>query len=342
MPFNLIITIFYLIFYLNFFIMFVFIPFILFYCINPIGSIKFFIICKNFIFNSLGFIVKKIMFSNVYVNSNELYESITEYNHKNKKIIISNHPSEFDFLLASIFLTNTNLINSNIGLAKKNIGYIIPIIGFIGLFSGDVFLHRNINMDINKLNKKLNFNLMILYPEGTCFNKDRKLISDNYCDKNSLIKFKYHLYPRTTGLEIIINNNIDIKYIYDLTLIYDEIKKKDYGNHYNLFNCIINKFKISNKIYIQINKYKIDRKNDFNKKMIENIYLSKDNFISKFDINCNNFVPIKYEYFKGFGCFIFVNFICILSIYLYIKYNFIKYLYFFQLIIYYLYFYFFV
>ena len=339
MLFNLIFVVVYVIFYINFFFMLTFIPSIFLYLFNPIKSIKYFTIIKNIIIDSISFITKKLLFTNIYVNSNNIIDISNEYN---KNMIISNHPTELDFLLGCIFFTNTNLINKNIGLAKKMAGYQIPTLGFFGILSGDIFLQRNINLDINKLNNKLNFNLILLYPEGTCFNNKRKLISDNYCNKNNLIKFKYHLYPRISGLELILNNNKDIHYIYDLTIIYDEIIKNNYGYHYNIINYLLNKYKISNKVFIQITKYKIDTKNTFNKNFIENIYLTKDNFIDKFDTNCNNFIPIKYDSNKGLGCFIIVNLFCIISIYLYLKYNFIKYLYFFQLIVYYLCFFIFV
>lgn len=341
MQLNLIIVIFYLVFYINFCCMFVFVPLLLLYKINPIDYKIYFILVKNILSNSLSYIVKILLFPNIFINSNEKFTELLENSNKNKILLISNHISELDFLLGTLFTTNGNLTNTNLIISKKDIGYQIPFFGFIGLLSGDIFLHRKINLDVNKLNKKINFNLMLLYPEGSCFTKQKKLISDNYCDKNNLVKLNYHLYPRITGLEQIIKNNKDIKYIYDLTIVYDKIKKK-YGPHYNLLNYLLNKFKISNKIFIQISKYKIDQKTDFNKKIIENIYINKDDFINKFDIASNNFISINYNYSKGLGCFVFVNLICILSIYLYFKYNFIKYLYFIQLLMYYLFFYFFI
>jgi 1-acyl-sn-glycerol-3-phosphate acyltransferase len=336
---NLIIVVFYLVFYLNFFCMILFIPSELLYLINPLGSKKYFSLIKNNLIKSLSLITKIFLFPNIFINSNDIFNEIVE--NSNKTLLISNHLTELDFLLIPIFTSNMNFTYNDIKVAKKNVGYQIPVFGFFGLLSGDIFLQRNINLDKNKLNKKINFNFMLLYPEGTCFTKQKKLISDKYCDKNNLIKFKYHLYPRMTGLKLILNNNKDIKYLYDITIVYDKIKK-NYGPDYNMFYYLINKFEIPNKIFIQVNKYKIDRKNCFDKKMIENIFLSKDEFVKKFDFTSNNFIRISYNYSKGFGSFVFVNLICIFSIYLYIKYNFIKYLYFFQIIMYYLYFYFFV
>jgi len=335
MNINLIVTLMYLTFYNNFLIMFLFIPTVFLYFLNPSKSKIYFIPLKNIIYNSLSYIFKLLLFPNIYVNSND----IININDKQKNILMSNHISELDSIIGNIILSNTELNNINNIISKKNVGYQLPILSFIGLLTGDIYLHRNINLDIKKLNKKLNFNLMLMFPEGTCFTKNRKLISDNYCNKNKLIKFNYHLYPRISGIELIINNNSNINYIYDLTIIYDEIKKKNYGNHYSIFGYLFGNFKLPNKIFIQINKYKINNKKGFDVKMIENIYLSKDKFIDKFDITCNNFVPFKYDYKKEFLCFILVNLFCIFSIYLYINFKFIRYLYFFQTITYYIYFY---
>jgi len=109
----------------------------------------------------------------------------------------------------------------------------------------------------------------------------------------------------------------------------------------------LSKLTIPNKIFIHVSKYNIHKyksqmKNKSNAKMIENIYSIKDKWIDKFDLTCNNFIPIKYNWNKGLICFLFVNLICICSIYLCSKFYFIRYLYIIQLIIYYLYFYIFV
>lgn len=351
MLFNLIIILIYLLFYINFFLSITFIPSILLYFYNPTKSKKYFTFIKNIIICSIGFISKQFLFQNIFVNSNNVINFYNLNNNHdivgNKNLIISNHPMELDFLLGCIFFNETNLYNKNVGIVKKMVGYQIPTLGFFGLLSGDIFLHRNINYDINKLNTEINFNLMLIYPEGTCFSKQRKLISDKYCDLNNLPKFRYHIYPRITGIDLILSNNPDIKYIYDLTIIYDEIKKNNYKSHYNTTNYLMSKLKIPNKIFIQISKYKItkyknDIKNKSNSKMIENIYLIKDKWIDNFDLVCNNFIPIKYNWNKGLLCFLFVNFVCVCSIYLYSKFYFIRYLYIFQLFIYYLYFYIFV
>lgn len=345
MLFNLIVVLIYVIFYINFFLFITFIPSLIIYFINPSKSIGYFVLVKNTLINSIGFVCKILLYPNIYIDGNKIIDSLISngcsHNPNNigkQKIIISNHSTELDFLLNSVFLSNTNLNSINTLMAKKIVMYQMPTWGFFGVLGGDIFLHRDIKYDISKLNKKKNFNLLYMYPEGTCFNQQRKLISDNYCDKNNLIKFKYHLYPRITGIELIANSNKNIRYIYDLTLIYDEIMKDKYKSHYNIKNYLLNKAKFPNKIFIRTSKHKIPA-NSFDRKLIENIYLEKDDFVDKFDLVSNNFIPLKYNYLKGGGCFMFVNLICGISAYLFFKFSLIRYLYLIELILCYLGFY---
>lgn len=338
---NLFIFIIFITSYINLYTSILFIPLFALYFYNPIVSKKYFIIVKNILINTISFISKTLLFKKVFINSNEIFSKLLN-NENEKNIIISSHPSEIDFLISSIFFSSfSSIYSKNICVSKKNIGYYLPSIGFFGLLTGDIFLHRNIKKDILSLDSKIDFNNILIYPEGTCFNFERKKISDIYCKKNNLIKYNYHLYPRMTGLEIVIKNNSSIKYIYDITIVYDKINKNDYGKSFSIVNYLIGKNYFPNKVFINVIVYKVIP-HKFNKKFIENLYLSKDNFIEKFDLNCNDFVPIKYNYIENFGYFALVNLFCILSLYLYYKFTFVRYLYFIQCVFFYFYFIFFV
>jgi 1-acyl-sn-glycerol-3-phosphate acyltransferase len=338
MFFNLIAIIIYLTIYLKFIIGITFLPIIIIYYFFP--KLKLYInVLKNIIWSSISFITHMLVFKNIYIDTNEFIDEIKSNTHK-PNIIISNHLLDLDFLIHNIIFTNTPLNSTNNGLAKKIVGYQLPICGFFGILTGDIFLHRKAELDINKLNQKIYFNNLLLYPEGTCFTKEKKTISDNYCNKNKLIKFNYHLYPRITGLKTIIKANKNIKYIYDTTLVYDNISTNKYGKHYTIFSYLYNLHSFPNKIFIKTNKYKI---NDDNiEKQIEKIFYHKDKFIEKFDSNYNKFIPIKYNYFKGLGCFIITNLLTIISIWLFIRFAFIRYLYLVEFIMYYVYFFFFI
>jgi 1-acyl-sn-glycerol-3-phosphate acyltransferase len=332
---NLIIVMIYLLFYLNFLIGLTFSPIILihFYFHKYDSFINIF---KNIVWSSISYLTYILLFKNVYVNSNKYIKEIL-LNEDKSNIIISNHISDLDFLLHTFIFTNSTLYSKNIGIAKKNVGYQVPICGFFGLFTGDIFLHRKIEYDIDKLYKKINFNNLLIFPEGTCFNDQTKKISDDYCDKNKLIKYNYLLYPRITGIKTIIKNNKNIKCIYDFTIIYDKITPNKYGVDYNVFTYILNMDLLPNKVFIKINKYKI-KTDMIIEKQIENIYLHNNKFIEEFDINNNKYIPIKYNYSKSLVCFIGINLLTLISIYLFIKFNFIKYIYTLEFLLYYIYF----
>lgn len=339
MFFNLTTIIIYLTIYLKFIIGITFLPIIIIFNFFP--KIKSYInILKNIIWSSVSFITHMLVFKNIYVDSNEFMDEIQSNTYK-PNIIISNHLLDLDFLIYYIIFSNTSLNSINIGVAKKFVGYKIPICGFYGMMTGDIFLHRKAELDINKLNQKIYFNNLLIFPEGTCFTNDRKFFSDNYCDKNKLIKFNYHLYPRITGLKTIIQANKDIKYIYDFTIVYDNISPDKYGNHYTIFSYLYNLYLFPNKVFIKINKYKIN--NDIKvEKQIEKIFYHKDKFIKEFNCHNNKFVPIKYNYTNGFGCFIGTNLLTIISIWLFVRFSFIRYLYWGEFILYYVYFLFFI
>lgn len=340
---NIIIILIYLLFYITVGELLLFIPLILLNILYFGNNKKnIFFSLKNIINSSISFILVGLYPLKININSIKLLDEINSIN--KKKIIISNHPSELDpFILSVIFNNYNNLYSRTIYLSKKILGIIIPSLGLISIFTDDVYLDRNINVDKNKLDHKINFDKLICFPEGTCFNYQRKKISDKYCKKNNLLTFKYHLYPRTKGLELIINNNsnnFDISYIYDLTLIYNTIDKKNYGSHFN-FLSFIYKNKFPTNIYINIVKYKIN-KNDNLIKKIENIYINKDKFIENFNPSYNNFSTLNYYYYYGLLNFIIINFICIVSFYLLYTFIILRYIYLIELISFFTYFYFYV
>lgn len=333
MNFDLITVIIYFTVYLKFTMEILFIPNIIVKLFFNNYS-EFILICKNITNISISFITHLLLFKNIYVNSNEFIEELENVS-KNKNIIISNHINDIDFLLFTIILSNCPLNFNNIFVSKKTVAYKLPIFGFFGILTGDILLHRKIENDIYKLKNIVNFNNLIIFPEGTCFTKIKKKITDDYCDKNKLIKFNYHLYPRLTGIKTIFQENKNIYYIYDFTIINDKINLNNYNEYSKIFNFIFDKFIFPNKIYIHINKYKIKKNNIV--KQIENIFYSKDRFIKNFDVNSNKFIPIKYNYTKGFICFIIINFFTITSIIIFIKYNFFKYIFTTELLLYYFY-----
>ena len=287
---------------------------------------------KNIYFISVAFILKYIFDTEVFTNSSKLANNLIM--EKNRQVIvIQNHFSEIDYLFISYFFTNFKNFYQifrykMIFVAKKLVGNILLGVGMFSLLSRDLYLKRDISYDYDKISSNNDANLLYIFPEGTCFNFITKKISDKFTKKNNLTKFKYHLYPRTTGIYNIAKNHPNYKVIYDFTVVYDSIKKNDlYDPH--TFNQYFYKYDFPSRIFINIRKYNLDISNQFDKK-IEDIFTSKDEFVRNFDVNKNKFEKISTNYELSALCFGFTNIITLISIYLYINYNFIRILYLFQ------------
>jgi len=300
-------------------------------------NVGFFI--KNVYAMSIGFILKYILKVELYVNNNKIANELI--NNDEQIILIQNHFSEIDFLCLSYFMLNIkrSFNFKLISVLKKNVGLLLIGFGLISTLSKDLYISRDINNDKKLLKKNNNSNILYIFPEGTCYNKKTKEISDKYVKKNNLIKYKYLLYPRVTGLMTIINSHKNYKKIFDFTVLYDTILKKDLLENHK-FIYFFYKYKFPTKIFININKYNID--NDLNnnklKDLLEDIFYDKDKFIKKFDINNNNFIKFNSIYYKGCLSFISTLLISFISIYLFIVFDFIKSLYFVEIICFILYF----
>lgn len=311
---NLIGIIFYLAIILNFGTGLLFIPMILIHSYFPsYVNIKYLI--KNIAISSICYIFLTFSNTSIYVNSSKLFEQMiktnSNFNPDEKKIITSNHLTEIDFLVGMCLFGCSDFFSRISVVAKKSLGYILSSLSMIGILTGDIYLNRNIELDKLKLSSQMNFTNLLMFPEGTCFTKEKKLLSDNYCDSYNLIKFKYNLYPRTTGLKHILANNPDIKYLYDLTIIYDTIPPNKYGPTYSMWEMIF-KYKFPKKIFVNITKYKIDSNVDLNKQF-ESMYYAKDKLIENFNSELNNFTKIKFNYSYGLTSLGFVCFICAMS-----------------------------
>jgi 1-acyl-sn-glycerol-3-phosphate acyltransferase len=298
---------------------------------------------KNIFYINCAFIIKNFLQVDVFVNSNKLVYNLI--NEPTQIILTQNHYTEIDYLFMSWFLTNLNTFNnllyySFITVAKKFVGNIFIGIGFYSLISKDIYLSRNITKDYRVLSKNNNCNLLYIFPEGTCFNKYTKKKSNLFIKKNKLIKYKYHLYPRTTGIYTLINTHKKFKTIYDLTVLYDTIPKNIIGQQDYLFTDFIFKYNFPNRVYINIDKIPIDN-SSYLQSILEYVFIKKDNFIHNFNIEQNQFQKMDFNDLLAFGCFIFINCISYFSYLILVNSSFIQYLYLGQILTYLVYFNFF-
>ena len=294
---------------------------------------------KNILYLSISFILNKFLNIEVYVNSNNLVKQML--NEPEQIFLIQNHFSEIDYFFQIYLLGNARnfyrAINYKfINIAKKFVGNIFLGIGICSMLSNDIYLVRDINIDNKLIHKKYDCDMIYMFPEGTCFNNESRIKSNNYIKQNNLIKFKYLLYPRLTGMYLLLNKNKNLRTIYDLTVLYDTIPKKIFGIKFK-FQEFFYKFDYPSKVYINVEKYLIDN-SSFLKNQIEYIYSNKDYWIKNFNPNQNQFEKVIFNNKLTCFCFCIFNFIGILSFTLIKEYGFLKIIYLIEILFYLIYF----
>jgi len=224
-------------------------------------------------------------------------------------------------------------------VAKKFVGNAFLGIGMHSMLSNDLYLQRDINIDNKIISQKYDYDMIYMFPEGTCFNHETRLKSNNYVKQNNLIKFKYHLYPRLTGLLLLLKKNKNLRTIYDFTVVYDTIPKKIFGEKFKLQDFFY-KFEYPSRVYINVQRYNVENISNL-QEQIEYIYTNKDEFVKNFNPNQNQFEIVKFNNLLTLSCFSIFNFIGILSFVLFLKYGLIYKLYFLEIFFYLIYFNFF-
>lgn len=229
---------------------------------------------KNYIKNS----IKLLKLTNI--PNKIIFKNKTKINKKTWNMIISNHTSIIDNIII-IILVNKSKLNWNNGRtvskisSKKTQNKILK-------FFDCLLINKNLYHDSNVINstlinwkkekKPLN---IILFPEGNIFlknnlNTDKNKI--NFLNKLNINNYDQVLFPNIGIFELLKNYlSKNIKYIYNLTVIYHIDNKRLYGEKNIFLNLTNPKLKITVDIQeININDindtwlfYEWDRKNNF-------------------------------------------------------------------------------
>jgi 1-acyl-sn-glycerol-3-phosphate acyltransferase len=172
----------------------------------------------------------------IYLSNNEKLNFI---DNKFINIIICNHKSSLDFIILLTILEQLKINNFTFVL-KKSINF-IPGLGVITFSNDDIKLDRNWNLDKKNLDNQLDNindnNYIIIFPEGTRFNKNLLLSGKQYSIDNNYPVYNNLLVPKSKGLFYIINylnKRNKLGKIYDFSLIFpDFMNESIYLN--NLF-----------------------------------------------------------------------------------------------------------
>jgi 1-acyl-sn-glycerol-3-phosphate acyltransferase len=233
----------------------------------------------------------------------------------NVDIIISNHLNVIDW--APIISTIRHYDDRFIYIIiKKEIKYDYPIVGGI-LKNCSVLLTRNYEEDktiLKELTNNISNSIILIFPEGTRYNKLNHLKSIKYSLENNLPIMTKTLYPKMKGLYHIINElrlQNKLGNLIDCTLIMDNIMGKN-DDVTKLF-----KYKKIN-TFVIINSYDIPKKEsyeNFKKWFIKKWYIKND--IIK------NYNELKYKKLEPFckkSYLILIFLLFIITVFLFIYY----------------------
>ena len=196
-------------------------------------------------------------------------------------LILSNHISTIDFMFLVLILNRYN-INDYYFIFKESI-LKIPVIG--SMLSDDIKLSRNWEKDQHLLKEQisnLNKGTIIIYPEGTRYDKIKHIKSKRFCYENKLPIFNYTLTPKAKGtfylIELLKEQN-KLGKIFDLTIILPKFINKDF-----YLGKLFNSEKLG-KMYVKIKEVKniknCNNYEEFKKKLIL-LWLEKNFIFDKY------------------------------------------------------------
>jgi 1-acyl-sn-glycerol-3-phosphate acyltransferase len=266
-------------------------------------------VISKFLFNETleltPHIYTNLLNGNIYSNG--------EYKKTNKiDIVISNHINFIDW--APIITTIRQYDDRYIYIImKKQIKSEYPIIGGI-LKHCSILISRNSDEDkqiLNKLTSTITNSIILIFPEGTRYNKKYHLESIQYSLENNLPVMKKTLYPKMKGIYQIISElklQNKLGNLIDCTLIMDKILGEDDDAEKIFKHKQI-------KTYIVINNYnipKIDSYKEFKNWFIKKWYIKNDIITNYEKLNYNK---ITFSCKKSYLILIFLLFI--ITIYLF-------------------------
>ncbi|XP_077488294.1 1-acyl-sn-glycerol-3-phosphate acyltransferase delta-like isoform X1 [Amblyomma americanum] len=124
---------------------------------------------------------------------------------KDHHMCVMNHSFEVDWLVCWMICDQFKMLANAKTFAKKSLMY-VPVIGWNWALSEIIFLERSWEKDSKTIGSKLDLLLdykdkilLLMFSEGTRFNKAKHELSLEFAAKRNLPKLKHHLLPRPKG-----------------------------------------------------------------------------------------------------------------------------------------------
>jgi len=145
--------------------------------------------------------------------------------------VLSNHQSWSDFYMIGALAIHFGMEPYNRYFIKDSVKY-LPIFGWGLYFTGQLFMKRNWESDVNQIDRIFgtiwHYKLpvwVISYPEGSRFSTEKHQEALAFAKSRSLPKFENVLVPRTKGPIAVITKlrKSHVEYVYDVTMAYRNI-----------------------------------------------------------------------------------------------------------------------
>merc|ERR1711872_76270 len=157
----------------------------------------------------------------------EMVQRMARNDAEENALIVMNHHYELDWLYCWMVGDRMGILGNCRAFAKQSLKY-IPILGWAGNFSHDVYLKRNLEQDRDGMQKKLSELVgfpspiwLFLFPEGTRFTPEKHKASQEFAETRNLPKLRHHLTPRTKGFTFPLSHldRSKLATMYDFTLV---------------------------------------------------------------------------------------------------------------------------
>lgn len=229
---------------------------------------------KEELANYADYIFRNYLFDDIKINGHAINDKFKI------NLVMVNHFSTIDFLILISILKHFNM-NKYYFIFKESI-IKVPILGDLTL--DDIRISRDWNSDqelISNQLKNIDNGTIIIYPEGTRYDKKKHVESKKFCFENKLPIFNYTLTPKAKGthhlLKLLKKQN-KLGNVYDITLILPGFINKDFY----LFNLL--NFKELGTLHVYCNEIDIkeeDMNYDKFKYKLYMIWLNKNFLFDK-------------------------------------------------------------